>query len=203
MALIKTKIPESAFVDVRKRIAEILADELPSQAALNKEEWINAKVFSERESAIDKSEPSVINVNLSRGDYGLITAISQDGQYSFNIDIYTRAKSSIDKRGDLKSSERLHRLSGICHHIFSNPVYRTLGFAPPFIMGSSVSTIQFAEPIKEDQASNVFMSRIVLGVRVSENSVIGEGKLIEGYKTTVKMSETDYGYVYEKEPEAE
>lgn len=199
MALIKEKIPESSFIEVRKRISEILADELPNQAALNKAEWIAAKVYSERETAIDKSEPSLINISLSRGDFGLITAISQDGQYNFNIDIYTRAKTTIAKTGDQESSERLQRLSGICHYILSHPTYRTLGFEPPFIEHCSVSTVQFAEPIKEDQASNIFMSRIVFGFRVPERSVPGKGVLIAGYKTTVKMSETDYGYVYEKE----
>lgn len=199
MALIDYKIPESSFVKIRARIAEILASELPNQAALNKSEWFNAKVYAERETAIDKTEPSLINVTLSRGDYDLLTAISQDGQYNFNIDIYTRAKSSVEQNGDQKSSERLQRLTGVCHHILSHHIYRALGFAPPFIEHCSVQTIQFADPIKEDQASNVFMSRIVFGVRAPEKSNPNAGDVLAGYKTTVKMSETDYGYFYEWE----
>jgi hypothetical protein len=198
MPLITVPIPESSYILVRDRIAAILADELPNQATLLSLPYVDAKVFTERHKAIDKTETSVVNVSLANGDYNLLTAISQDGTYTFHIDIQTKAKTNQNQRGDFLSSAKVQRLAGICHYILSDPKYRVLGFTPPFIEHTEVSGVQYSSPIKIDEAPNVLMARLTFIVRVPENNLPDAGTLITGYDTTVKMSLTDFGYMYSK-----
>ncbi len=196
MAIIDYAIQPASFELVRERIGAILKDELSNQSTLLGKSYINADVFIERSISMNQTETSMINVSLASGDYGLITAISQDGTYNFDIDIFTKSKTIGNDRGDYLASEKLQRLTGICHHILSHNRYRTLGFAPPFIENVTVSNIKFASPQTEETA-NLLMSRLSMAVRVPESNNPVTPNLIAGYETVWKINETDLGYKIE------
>lgn len=197
MAIITYPIQEASFELVRERIGAILADELANQAILLSKPYINASVYIERSVPTSFTETSLVNISLSKGDYGLLTAISQDGTYMFDIDIYTKSKTIGNNRGDYLATQKLQRLVGICHHILSHNKYRTLGFAPPFIEHTEVSEIKFAEPNKIEEAVNLMMGRITFSVRVPEKNQAVTPSLIDGYETQVFLNDTEFGYKYE------
>ena len=190
-------IPQNSYELVRDRIAEILADELPNQATLAGESYINANVFTERTIPIQQTETSLVEVSLARGDYDLMTAINKDGTYTYHIDIFTKSKSNENIRAGELASRRLQRLTGICSIILSHWKYRTLGFMAPFIEHTEVQQIQFAKVDKNNDAATVVMSRITFNVRVPESISKDNPTLIAGYETSVKISDTDFGYKYQ------
>jgi len=197
MAIIIGAIGQRAYELIRDRIGEILADELPNQSILNgNDPNLNPKVFRERFIPPSDEELPMVNVELAKGDYGLITAISQDGTYTYHIDVHTKSKTSGSARGDYKSASLCQRLTGVIHAILSDAKYRTLGFDRPFIEHVSVSDIQFATPTNGKDASSIMMGRLTFTVRVPESVEAYTPVLIDGYDTSVEMDETNEGYVY-------
>ena len=74
--------------------------------------------------------------------------------------------------------------------------YKTLAFAPPSIERTTVKGIAIAEPDnKQDAISGVF-GRLTFEVRVPETVDLLQVNIIEGSDTSVKMEETDKGYMY-------
>lgn len=197
MSIIIGAISPRAYELIRDRIGSILADELPNQSALNGgDPNLNPKVFIERFVPPSDEEMPMVNVECAKGDYGLITAISQDGTYQYHIDVHTKSKTSATDRGDSMSAVLCQRLVGVIHAILSDAKYRTLGFAKPFIEHVEVTDIQFAAPVNGKDASSVMMGRLTFTVRVPENVEAYVPTLIDGYDTTVELGNTNDGYVF-------
>lgn len=198
MSIIIGAITPRAFELIRDRIASILVDELPSQSALNgNDPNLNPTVFLERFTPPSDEEMPMVNVECAKGDFGMITAISQDGTYQYHIDIHVKAKHTTTNRADSLSAIACQRLTGVIQAILSDAKYRTLGFEPPFIEHVSVSDIQFATPTNGTDASSVMMGRVSFSVRVPENVEAYTPELIGGYDTSVEMGDTETGYVFE------
>lgn len=195
MALINTIIPAQAYERIRDRIAEILLDELTNQAQLTGDPDIEAKVFLERSVPLDKTNIPGVVVTFLGGQYSGQTVIHSEGNYTYEIAVCHGAKSTQDNPGDAISMKRLHKLLGKCRAILEDPRYKTLGFAPPFIMRSKIERIELTNP-KEGDALSISMGRLTLAVRVPENADLIVPKLIDGYDTVVKMGNTEQGYVY-------
>ena len=195
MGQIKKIIPAQFFEVIRNRIAEILVDELDQQVLLTYDTDLEAKVYLERFVPFDNSELPAINVSFSAGDYNNQTARDVDGTYSYFIDVFTQAKTTDDDRGDKLAIFKLHKLLGVCRAIIQNPIYKTLGFEPPFIMSRQISRIFIAEP-KEGDTLSVVMGRLILTIVAPEDTQLLTAKLIKGFDTQVKLFLTDKGYIY-------
>jgi len=196
MALINTIIPKQNFELVRDRIGEILADELANQFTLSGDAEINAKVFLERFLPIDKTSLPSVNVMLSRGNYENHTTIQSVGNYSYFIDVYTRAKTSVTSNGDSLSLIRLQRLLGVCKAILENPKYKTLAFVPPYLNHTSIESIEVAEPRNNQDASSVMMGRLTFNVVVRETTELTTPNNISGWETSVQLGDSGNGYVF-------
>lgn len=197
MSKIENPIGPRAFAKVRDRIAEILIDELANQTAITYDEDLDATVFLERSSPFQHVEFPCVNVCLSRGSFDNATILKKDGHYTYNIDCWTRAKSTDDDGGDTIAMLKLQKLIGVIDAILSDHQYITLGFERPFISRVQVDEISIAEPKRNEDASSVMMGRLTFVVRVPENVETLTGTLIQGYETHVKIGTTEKGYKYE------
>lgn len=196
MSKITQEIPPQGFELIRDKIGEILADEILAQFVLHSDPERNAKVFIERITPIDKTEMPLINVLYSRSGYDNNSAINSDGKNTYNIDVYTGAKTKIAKRGGAESMARLGRILGIIRAILESPFYLTLGFAAPFIMGTEVTGIEIQDPRDNQDAANTVMGRLIFVVDAKEDVEQIQPVTAAGYDTQVKLHETEKGFVY-------
>jgi hypothetical protein len=200
MSLITGIIPPQNFEVVRDRIGVILADELAHQYQLNGNNAdLKAPVFVERFTPFGQDELSAVNVCLAKGLFTGQTQVQTDGNYTFNIDVYHKAKSQAnpDKKGDSLAMFRLQKILGMIRVILENPQYKTLGFTPPSIMNRHVQSIEIADPFsKQHDAVSSVMGRLSYSVRVNETCDLLNPAMIGGYETKVKLYLTDEGYFY-------
>jgi len=200
MPQINSIIANQAFEVLRDRIYEILFDELDNQFRLSGDYDLDVLVLKESSGPFDIAHLPVCSVSLATGDWGNENQGSDDGTYQFNIDIHTAAKNGPAGPGDQAATLLLHRLLGICRAILRDPKYKTLGYATgpgitPFIMNTKCSNFNIAAPGNQD-ANNTMMGRLVFTVRANEVIAFIEPDLIAGYDTTVKISDSEQGYVY-------
>lgn len=196
MSKITTEIPLQGFELIRDKIGEILADEILAQFAIHADPERKANVFIERIIPIDKIDTPVVNVLYSRSSYDGNIAINTDGKNSYNIDVYAKAKTKIGKSGDVQAMSNLTRILGIVRAILESPHYLTLGFVPPFIMHTEVSSIEIRDPSNNQDAANIMMGRLIFVVDAAENTEKIQPVAAEGYDTEVKLEETDKGFVF-------
>ena len=196
MAVIDEILSSRAFELVRDRIASLLADEISNQATLQSNPDLNATVYLERFIPFANTEVPAINVMLSRGEFGLQTSMTTDGNFSFDIDVYHSSKTTSTARGDTNAMMKLQRLTGLICAILTNQRYRTLGFTAPFIENTSLVSIKTADPVDNKDASSLVFSRIIFSVRVSDRNLLMQPTLISGYDTQVLLNGTLHGYIF-------
>ena len=196
MAQIKEIIPAQYFEVIRNRIAEILTDELDNQVVLTYDADLEATVYVDRFVPFDHTDTPAVNISFAEGKYDNQTVVDVDGTYVFFIDAFTRANTTNSDRGDKLAMFKLHKLLGVCRAIIQNPIYKTLGFEPPFIMSRQISNISIAAPQKEGDALSVVMGRLILTIVAPEDTQLLTAKLIAGFDTQVKLSLTDKGYIF-------
>ena len=196
MAYLNSIVPLQQFELIRDRIALIISEELTQQLYLG----ITGidptfTVFVERFSQPNISEFPIINVSLLEGDYDNQDARSDDGIYSFAIDVYTASKTKADGfPGDTSSMMKLQRFMGVIRAIFRNPIYRTLLFPAPSISSVRVSKIAIAQPKDDHESMNVMQGRVLLKVRVPESVELGDTFLPSALFTTWVISDSGQGY---------
>ena len=196
MSKILQEIPPQGFELIRDKIGEILADEIAAQFAIHGDTERNPKVFVERITPIDKTELPLMNVLYSRSGYDNNSAINSDGKNTYNIDVYTSAKTKIAKKGGAESMDRLGRILGIIRAILESTFYLTLGFSTPFIIRTEVTGIEIQDPRDNQDAANTVMGRLIFVVDVSEDVEQIQHVTAAGYDTQVKLHETEKGFVY-------
>jgi hypothetical protein len=198
--LITQIISPAAFEYIRDRIIEILLVEIDGQYILTYDPDIEPDValniFMERQTPVDKVEMSTIIVSLASGGFGNKSQASIDGDYVYQIDVFTNAKSTATTAGDTASSVKLQKIMRICRGILEDPVYKTLAFATPFIMKTYVSEFNIAAGNREDSL-NSSMGRITFNVQANETSKLKVPSNIAGYKTSVRIDNTGKGYFYQ------
>lgn len=195
-SIINTIIQKRAFELIRDRIGLILAEELVSQASLNSDSNLAAKVYVERFIPFTKPDLPALNVSLATGDYDNMTSIKSDGTYQFYVDIYTNSTAKGTNSGDAAASIKLQRLAGVCHAILSDSAYMTLAFAPPFIEHTEVKSINIGTPQSVNEATNIVMARLTFIVRVPEKTRSIIPSDIAGYTTKMVLGLTDKGYLF-------
>ncbi len=198
MAKLTQIIGGQSYELIRDRIGEILADELSNQFTLSNNPEMDVNVFVERSSPFDKSEFPAVNIFFSGGDFSLSTPNHDDAEYEYYIDVYTSGKNTNTDRGDKLSSQKLHKLIGVCRSILRTPYYLTLGFTIPSVGHSSISSIQIMEPKNNQDAISTTMGRLIFKVKASESVEIQEAVNITDWKTQVKLNLTEKGYLYQK-----
>jgi hypothetical protein len=199
MAIITTEILPQAFELIRDRISDILIEEIQGQLDLNGSLKAmfpdKIEIGVERSVPVSFSETTWVNVSFSAGEYGNQDAKSSDGNHTFFIEAYTTSPETQNERGDTSSAKMAQRILGVCKAILEASHYQTLGFAPPFISRRYVGRIDIAEIPNQDTAS-VSMGRLTFHVRVPDNNMLQVPRVLDGYETKVKISETEKGFVF-------
>lgn len=198
MSRIPDIIQPAGFELIRDRLGEILTDEIDTQAMLTYDTYFEkVKVWAERATPFGKEELPAVNITLHGGDYSNKNyGSSVDGEYKFNIDIHTNSAGEANTPGDKLAAIKLQKLIRLCRSILENSVYKTLGFAPGFIMRVGYSGFLIADMGDKPDAANTSMSRLVFVVACNETTPALNVNLIAGYETHIKLHETDNGYFY-------
>lgn len=202
MSLISGEIGVQGFERVTDRVAEILADEFANQVDITSDEDINLTVWLERFWAFDSNELPAINVSVRSGQLDNHNQGSTDGTYLIDIECHTKAADGDegdelvkDDGGDSRAKIKLRKIMGVARAILENPVYKTLGFEPPFIMNRRVINIEISNMEGRD-LKNIAAGTVVLEVRCQETTDLIEPSLIAGYETTVTLDESEKGYFF-------
>lgn len=194
MAILKENIPSQRFEIIRDRIGEILADELYAQVYKG-DSSLECDVYVERNSSIGVEETAVVNVTLSQGRYDSYDIKQQDGEYTYNIDVFASGRSTDSQDGDSISAKSMQRILGACRWILMNPLYITLGYSKPFNCTRRCEEIQIAQIQKQDTCS-VSQGRLTFVVKVLESVEYQDILIAEGYDTSVKIAETNKGFKF-------
>lgn len=210
MPKISQRILPQGYEVIRDMIGEIIADELPEQLAFSYGDEISeaalvADVYVERFLPVQDSELSeknIIIVNLVGGQFDNFKPLNHDGNCQFNIDFYCSATSTDDYSGDVMATFELQRLMGVVKSILMHPIYETLNFARPFIMGRYVDDMKIQDPKQKEEATNFIMGRINLSVRCIETLNPVDLTELRMNTTSVKLHETERGFMYIYDSEA-
>ena len=195
-ALIKDIIQKQNFEHVNERIGAIAKLELEAQKVKQGfEEPVN--VFSERLDPFQDAENMMVNTMFDslRNPENAQGASNYTANYF--VDVYATGASTDTERGDLRSNKKLLHFLGMLRSIFSNTVYRTLGFERGVIGRVSVSNIQIAQ-LENKTTGNINMGRLTLEVGLMEDQPLQTGVLMSDALTGVKLDLTEQGYKYEK-----
>jgi len=198
MPLINEILAPMNFEAIRDRIASIVKSELLNQSVLQNLPKLNANVFAERLVPINYTEMPAINCMLAKGNYDELVALSKDGNYQFNIDIYTCSETIGLTRADFQSVKDCQQLTGLIFKILMHWKYRRLNFAPPLIEHTEINEIKFADPDQRNETMSVMMARIIFLVRCNETiAPLTNATVIDGNLTSVKINDTNIGFVYD------
>lgn len=195
MGLINIQIPTQGYELVRDQVGAVLFLELQNQFGNYSDDDLDCPVSIERSSPIDLTELSTINVSFAQDEFDGKNQGYVNGTATYNVDVYTNAKTTQLRAGEEIASLRAQKIVGVCRAILENSIYRTLGFQAPFILRTKVAKIQMAETGKED-ARGTAMARLTFEVVMSETTPFKTPVLIDENWTTVKLELTNKGYFY-------
>jgi len=193
---INEAIPIQSFEVVRQQIGSILAVELESQATLQNDNRLGAKVFDERFAKIDRSEGPVVNVTFVSSVLEHADPTGTRYLCTYHIDCYESSRSTQTKRGDTRSLVRLQKLMGVCRGILQHSKYIRLDLNPPLVLSRNVTGMQIAQPEEFQDALAMTMGRLTLNVQVSQNEGTSEPIELTSWISQVKLEETDKGYIF-------
>lgn len=200
MSVISGIIAQQSFELIHDRIGEILVDELANQFALSGNADLDVTVYKERHIPFGIQELPSVNVLMERGEYNNQSQPNTQGTYRYLIEC-THSSPSKDtdsnntRRGDTLAMSKLQRLIGVIRAILEDPKYKTLGFTAPFLGNRHAENMYFMKHPHQD-ADNIVQGRLTFVVSAPESSVLIYPNLIQGYDTTVKLHETEKGYIW-------
>lgn len=201
MSLIDGIIPPSAAEIVIDRVGQFLAEELANQAVLTSNALFNAPVFKERVTPYLPEEGPTLNVFFERSEFSGQHQGQSNAEVRIIVEAFSNAKAtgtSKETRADVLSMIKLKRLLHVCRYILDDPLYKTLAFDPGFIMWRHVENIWFRPETKQD-ADTSRLGRLTYVVKVAEVNALINPPTIAGYVTTVKLEETENGYIWNRE----
>lgn len=192
-------IPPQFFEFIRDRIAEILYDEFENQFMRTGDYELEIDVSTEGNfPQTNVTEIPLLDVSLLSGKYDG----GQDyrgnvlpGLYQYIIDGFVNSKTPSTGGGDRLVAMKVQKIMGVARAILSDPIYKTLGIAPPSISRIFISDMNFSEPGKDDSL-NGRVGRLILNVQVAENCQLPIPVMIAGYETRVFVNDTQRGYQY-------
>ncbi len=200
-AIINVAIGKSNFETIRDSIATVLLIELQNQYTLDNTIPNIQQVFIERFVSINsETEVPCINISIDKGNYSNENLLKQDGEYIFNIDVYTASVySDASGAGDVNAMYKMRRLLGLIRAILSYSGYYIAGN----IFGSGVGFIDayierffVADKTMVGDALSDVVGRIQLLVKCIETNPVstGIGKTILDNTLKVKLNNSIYGF---------
>ena len=209
MPLIPGEIPVQYFELIRDRLGLIIYQELENQWTQFGDEDLEAplpnpqisttpeslKVYIDRIVPIDESECPVVNISYNGATYEK-NPLRAEGSNTFFIDVYTKASGDEGSDADTVAAVKLQKILGKIAFILRHSYYKTLGFAPGFIGGLKISSIQIGSAKDLNDLNGCIMGRITFDVIASENVTPVATSDLQGFYTTAKMYLSNRGFVY-------
>lgn len=199
MPLINQPIEQRAWKTVRDRIASIISIEMFNQAAIQYDDRFDVSVYTERSAPVlieECRDSPVIVVSIDSISPEGYTQITRDDMTLFNIAIYSSQPANSSGSADIVSMDFNQSIAGMIDAIFSHPGYCRLGFPPPFIMRSEITSIKFGVPDRQESAG-ISLSLITLSVRHGQKEPEDTGFPFGLNTTQVKVNETEKGFLYQ------
>jgi len=197
MSKINIEIPVQNYELYRDKLAIILQDELDNQYALTGNELFNLKVFCERFVDFDNTELPALNVYFRDARNLEKNHRSTKYEYSYIIQTNVSNRTSVNERGDVLSSLKLQKLTGVIRYILEHEAYKTLGLTLSIsnIFNTKINTLQIIKPTVRDSV-NVSGSVIEYIIQANEDEGYTDAIVGEIYTTQIKLEETDKGYYF-------
>lgn len=194
--MIENIIPTQNFEVVRDAIGSILLTELTNQKLLQGFDDDFA-IYAERTVPIQNDDILTINVSLDSFDSVFRNQKDGMGRTVYNVDFYSNGTATGDQSGSENSSFRLHKFIGMSKYILSHTQYKTLELPLGIIGGTEVENFTIMDADLKQDSNFVRMGRLTIAVRLLQGQTMETGVLINQASTTVKLAETDLGFVYE------
>ena len=194
-AKINIEIPQQNFEKVIDQVGAIMLLELSNQNTISSFGF-DFGVYKERQTPIDKSEDSVINVSLANSDNSNFNEFSYESNSQIYIDVYVNGYDTDTLTASDFTKLRLHKLVGKIRYILSNTVYKTLGFPFGFIKGTYLNSIAFDDNYGNQDGAFNRMARLTFNVRHIEDCENEIETLLEGNDTVVRLDLTNRGYKF-------
>ena len=196
---LQTLIPAQSFETIAIRIGEILFAELKRQHVLSASNPDIQKVWVERFAGFDSpNDFPTVNVNFAKGAYANQTPVKADGQYTYNIDVYTNAQASgATQWADQKAASEMLKIMGMIRSILSYPGWCTLGFSPGLIGHVTISSIKVADRSTTVDALASTIGRIQLEVSARETNELENSVPLQSAATVIKIGSSDKGFFIE------
>jgi hypothetical protein len=200
-AILTAAIPQQRFEAIRDQIGAVLATEFSNQFdIIGNAAWKPQSVWIERIVPLDKQDLPCINVRLANIDYDIKTASSSTSKTTYNIFVYTKAKSSTTSLGDAIATINNQRITGMVRAILDNPNYRQLGDPQLLIQRSRIAGITVLDNVQVDDI-NVTQAAIEFEVTHAETNELLQPFEMLNHGTQVKLFDTDKGYYYGTGPD--
>lgn len=190
--LITGIIPKQNFELIRDKIGAIIALEFAAQVRMNPE-LQPTTYWSERYIPFDTTDVPAINIVFPEGQFDRQDFKTVEGNYTYHIECWNKAKSTAVSQADKLSTVGLVRMLGICRAILENPQYIKLGLST--VGRVTVTGLGVGQSDAMDSTSATF-GRLTVQVRTSESTQLLEGELFEGSDSVVTLELTDNGYQY-------
>lgn len=195
MAKINNALTKSGFEIVKKRIGEILTDELQNQKTLQGFDF-PVNVFVDRINNFDVSEIVIINVRLENLNKSNQNQYSSHDEVTYNIDIIATGVQTNDDLGGTISTSVRDSFASMCINILQSNIYATLGFEKGLVMSSNIESFNTYEAANNQDSNFVSMGRVSLAVKIYEGHEVWAGENFESNFTDIKLGLTDLGYKF-------
>jgi hypothetical protein len=153
-------------------------------------------VWNERIVPFDHAEMPCINVGYNGAPYESNNPLWSDGVNTFFIDVYCASAATEETEADTLAAYKLQKIIGKIRFILRHSYYRTLGFAPGFIGGTRIASIEIADPKATQDANGCVMGRLIFEVKETEDVTPLDPVDASNFMTTVTLFESDKGYVW-------
>lgn len=193
MAKLTHVIPESGFETVRKQIATILKDELTEQANLDSD-FEAPEIYLSRLIPVNQVKLPAVNIKMSRGNIENEDPKSEDGIYTYQIECFTKGKSSNTASSSEISEKDLHKLMGKVRGILRHPTYYELDLQPPALNNAYFDNFEIGDSIEKQNFHAISQGRWEFTVEISEKAIFEEPGLIAQNTTQVYLGESEDGY---------
>jgi hypothetical protein len=189
-------IPAQSFELIRNRIGEIIANEFAAQKVITPS-WVKPTVWVERYYAFQDTEMPAVNVTFAGGSYSNETIQRSQGEYTYNINVFTASPTTSANGGDKIALLALQKVLGMIRSILMNNQYIKLGYAlNGIVINRRIGTIQIGDKKDIQDALSDVVGQITLVVNAIETSEVGEGVECTLVNSSVKLDESVEGFYY-------
>jgi len=204
MASIDYVVGKPKHLELSKRIAEIIRDELDNQidvlgnAALRRGDPSERTVRWEEDRMPGFEELPVIMVSFSQDREDAGSTVHREDTMRFMIDVYERGThlGADYSTGYNQANKHLQNMLGFIHQVIYHPNNRYLGFPKRFVNRIRHEETNVFEPATDKDSESVVSGRFEMICEVDREFTLNDPQSLNELDTKVRIDETDEGYYW-------